>query len=44
MLAASIIRAMSARHNNPENNHLHTRRRQNLKSHILKYNEDELCA
>jgi hypothetical protein len=33
VLAASIIRATSHR-NNPENSHLHTRRYENLKSHL----------
>jgi hypothetical protein len=35
MLAAFVIRAMTTRRNNPKNNHLHTRRRANVKSHPI---------
>jgi hypothetical protein len=34
VLAASIITAITTRRNNPEDNHLHSRRRENLKSHF----------
>jgi hypothetical protein len=33
VFSASIIRDQNIRHNNSENSHLHTHRRENLKSH-----------